>query len=398
MTTYLDDGRNFLRSGSGQYDLVIYALVDSLVLHSSYSDIRLESFLFTQEALSDVRRHLAPGGVFVMYNYFRQGWIVARLYKQIQETFGTDPLVFTLPYREVVEPETAGGFTMFVAGDTERFRRAFGSHPEYWLAADQPPSPDSPNGFTQHPDLPEQSRWVRLGLAKVLVPEVLRVATDNWPFLYVRRPMITNLSLRGAGTMGGLALLLLFLFLRKRWEGDRSLRINGQMFFLGAGFMLLETEAVVHMALLFGSTWMVNTVVFLAVLVMILGANFFVLKLKPQTLWPYYVGLLVALGLNVLVPLDFFLGMNRTLQVLASDVLVFAPILFAGVVFAVVFSRSTQPDWDFGSNVGGAILGGLAEYSSTLLGFQYLTLLAVVFYALSALLARKTSSTSTVPA
>src|SRR5437763_1094920 len=102
VTTYSDDGRNFLRSTEGQYDLVIYALVDSLVLHSSYSDIRLESFLFTQEALSDVRRHLAPGGVFVMYNYFRQGWIVARFFKQIQENFSTGHLVFTMPYRYTV--------------------------------------------------------------------------------------------------------------------------------------------------------------------------------------------------------------------------------------------------------------------------------------------------------
>ena len=50
------------------------------------------------------------------------------------------------------------------------------------------------------------------------------------------------------------------------------------MFFLGAGFMLVETKAVVHMALLFGSTWMVNSVVFFAVLVMILLANLFVLQ------------------------------------------------------------------------------------------------------------------------
>ncbi len=49
------------------------------------------------------------------------------------------------------------------------------------------------------------------------------------------------------------------------------------MFLLGAGFMLVETKAVVHMALLFGGTWIVNSVVFCAVLVMILAANLFVL-------------------------------------------------------------------------------------------------------------------------
>ncbi len=38
------------------------ALVDSLVLHSGYSSIRLESFLFTKESFQDVRRVLKPTG------------------------------------------------------------------------------------------------------------------------------------------------------------------------------------------------------------------------------------------------------------------------------------------------------------------------------------------------
>jgi predicted membrane-bound spermidine synthase len=44
VVSHLDDGRNFLRSTNRQYDLIVYALVDSLVLHSSYSNIRLESY------------------------------------------------------------------------------------------------------------------------------------------------------------------------------------------------------------------------------------------------------------------------------------------------------------------------------------------------------------------
>jgi hypothetical protein len=84
--------------------------------------------------------------------------------------------------------------------------------------------------------------------------------------------------------------------------------------------------------------------------------------------------------------------MNRGLQITASCLLVFTPVLLAGVIFAAAFGRSTGPGRDFGANVGGAILGGLAEYSSTLLGFQYLTALAVVFYVLSAALARKPSA------
>jgi hypothetical protein len=91
------------------------------------------------------------------------------------------------------------------------------------------------------------------------------------------------------------------------------------------------------------------------------------------------------LAANALVPLDFFLGMDRQLQVVSSCLLVFAPILFAGIVFATSFGRSAEPDRDFGANIAGAILGGLAENASMLLGFQHLMVVAIAFYALSAL-------------
>ena len=86
---HLDDGRNFLRSTDRKYDLIVYALVDSLVLHSGYSNIRLESFLFTRQTFEDVRRHLKPNGTFVIYNYFRQGWLAARLQRGLDEVFGS---------------------------------------------------------------------------------------------------------------------------------------------------------------------------------------------------------------------------------------------------------------------------------------------------------------------
>ncbi len=65
--------------------------------------------------------------------------------------------------------------------------------------------------------------------------------------------------------------------------------------------------------------------------------------------------------------------------------LVFAPVLFAGVIFASSFKRTDEPDRAFGFNIAGAMLGGLAEYSSMLLGFQYLVLVAILFYVLSIL-------------
>ena len=418
---HLDDGRNFLRSTDRKYDLIVYALVDSLVLHSGYSNIRLESFLFTSQTFADVRRHLKPDGTFVIYNYFRQGWLVARLQKGLEEAFGAgNPVVLTLPYRKVIEPEKAtfGDFTVFFAGATAALRNTFDRQPEYLLRNDQPPGPGSPNGFLRDPEdrthaqlisdntQPAKSSWQHFGLATVLPPnDGLRTATDDWPFLYLRKPMIPTLSLRGMMIMGALALLLIFLFLPRRrklmnavaepgtnlQDHSRSISrsisrsLNAQLFFLGAGFMLVETKAVVTMALLFGSTWVVNSVVFFAVLVMILLANRWTLTFKPARLWPYYVGLLVTLSLNTAVPLDFFLGMTRSVQVIGSCLLVFAPILFAAVIFAAAFNRTAEPDRALGINIAGAMVGGLAEYSSMLLGFQYLVLVAILFYTLSAI-------------
>ena len=125
---HLDDGRNYLRSTNKQYDLIVYALVDSLVLHSAYSNIRLESYLFTTEAFADIKKRLTPGGVFVMYNYFRQGWIVARLHAMLEQTFGAgNPVVFNLPARSVVKPDDVlfNEFTMMLAGDTGPLKEAF---------------------------------------------------------------------------------------------------------------------------------------------------------------------------------------------------------------------------------------------------------------------------------
>ena len=125
--------------------------------------------------------------------------------------------------------------------------------------------------------------------------------------------MIPSLSLRGGAIMGGgraRCFSLPFLRRRDRRAVTAESRLGcWQMFFLGAGFMLVETKAVVHMALLFGGTWIVNSVVFFAVLVMILAANLFVSSRGRGALAPYYVGLSSSLVVNVVVPLDAFLGM-----------------------------------------------------------------------------------------
>jgi hypothetical protein len=230
----------------------------------------------------------------------------------------------------------------------------------------------------------DRANWIQFGPARLASPGNLRDATDDWPFLYLRGPMIPAVSARGVAVMSGLAMVLFLAFARRAAGTTAVWRPDVRMFFLGAAFMLVETKAVVHMALLFGSTWMVNTIVFAAVLVMILGANLFVSKLRPSRLTPYYAGLFIALAVNWLVPLDTLLGLPRAWQIVASGLVAFLPVAFAGVIFAICFARSSHPDRDFGANVAGAMFGGLAENTSMLLGFQHLTLVVAAFYLLSA--------------
>ena len=416
---HLDDGRNYLRSSNKQYDLIVYALVDSLVLHSSYSNIRLESYLFTTEAFADIKRRLAPGGLFVMYNYFRQGWIVARLHAMLEATFGPDnPIVFNLPSRDVVKPDDVlfNEFTMMLAGDTAPLKQAFVRQPQYWLPANRASDQLTPDGFsmshaaardewTSSQKAEAAVEWMQFSPTTVVRPaEALRLPTDAWPFLYLRGPMIPELSVRGMLVMGVAAAVLLLPFLRSqvRLAGPRdpsastttvsSAGFLSRMFFLGAGFMLIETKAVVQMALLFGSTWNVNAIVFCAVLTMILLANLFVMLFKPKSVGPFYGGLFLSLAVSALVPLDAFLGWSRELQIAGSCLLAFTPVLFAGVIFAISFRGAADADRAFGANVAGAMVGGLSEYSSMLLGFQYVVLVAIAFYACSALSARRESS------
>jgi hypothetical protein len=58
---------------------------------------------------------LKPDGIFVMYNYLRQGWIVERIAAMAERTFGCPPLILSLPYEETLRTSSPAGFTMIIA-------------------------------------------------------------------------------------------------------------------------------------------------------------------------------------------------------------------------------------------------------------------------------------------
>ena len=397
----LEDGRSFVRTTDKTYDLISYAVVDSLVLHSGYSSLRLESFLFTEEAFRDIASKLNTDGVFVMYNYYRQGWIVGRLQKMVEKVFQTEPIVISMPFVEQIAPdESMGGrYTFLIAGKPgckrlEAIRTKFREKAAFWLS-ERPLDNEEVSGFSPHPPqvagVPD-GRWQKIAPCRVVTTGIDQLPSDDWPFLYLRKPAIPRLNIRGMAIIAALSVILLLAV-----APARTLRPNGNMFFLGAGFMLLETKSVVHMALLFGSTWYVNSVVLFAILVMILLSNLWVLSSKPSRLWPYYLLLIAALLANAYLPMSYFLSLPGLVKVVASCAVVFVPIFFAGVIFATAFRDSSHPDVDFGSNIGGVILGGLCENLSLILGFSHLILVALAFYVLSAVLRTRVAAAVPMP-
>jgi hypothetical protein len=153
---------------------------------------------------------------------------------------------------------------------------------------------------------------------------------------------------------------------------------------MGAAFFLLETKSITEIALLLGSTWVVNAAVIAAILLMIVAANTLVERLRLRDPRPYYLLVILSLLLNYLLPLGSLLGLSLPWRVALASALLALPLFFAGVIFAITFSQSESAPIALGSNLLGAVVGAVLEYTSLILGIRALYLLALGCYALSA--------------
>jgi hypothetical protein len=183
--------------------------------------------------------------------------------------------------------------------------------------------------------------------------------------------------------IGLVGVILISLLLTRRVIPDFR-KLNAHFFFLGAAFFLLETKSITQMALLFGSTWIVNAVVIAAILMMIVIANLVVIRFKITNPDPFYLLLIISLMLNFFLPVSSFLELPLALRISLSTISQVIPIFFAGMVFAITFSQTASIEIALGSNLIGAVVGGIFEYASLALGLRSLYILAIVFYLLSA--------------
>ena len=158
------------------------------------------------------------------------------------------------------------------------------------------------------------------------------------------------------------------------------------LFFMGAAFLLLETKSITTFALLFGTTWIVNAIVFAGVLVAVLLAVETTRRVRTPSLPMLYLGIAVALALAYAIPNASLLALSVSPRLIAATALAFAPIYLANLAFAKRFSTTENAPGAFGVNVLGAMVGGCIEYVALLVGFRSLLLVAGLLYLVAFML------------
>ena len=155
--------------------------------------------------------------------------------------------------------------------------------------------------------------------------------------------------------------------------------------------MMLETKSIIQLALLWGSTWVVASLAIASVLTMALVANFIVSRMEVRRPW-LVAGVLVALlAVNYVVPIGRVAFESRALESMFYALMVFSPIVCAGLLFGSAIKHSDSIGRDYGTNLLGAMAGGVGEYLSLVTGFNALLLVIALCYV-GAVLARTSAA------
>ena len=356
VTVIIDDARHFLRTTNDTFDLIVFSVLDSHTVLSSFTNVRLDDYIYTVESLKDARKRLRNKGILNLSFWIEQPYIAARLSRNLTEAFGHEPVNVMWPQQNEEGWRTAS----FFAAEKELMAPLEQSLSRFPLLR---------RFSTKNTDV---------------VP-----STDDWPFLPLSEPHIPILVL----LLSLVVVVLCTLFIRS--ARPRGEFFQARVFWLGAAFMLLEVHNVSRLALCFGTTWKVNAWVIGMILSVILLANWISMRYLKETSFSarwVIVGLFASLLVAYLIPIQEFLAYSQLLGGFAATLLLTIPIFFAAILFANAFRNSASPAFALGWNILGAVVGGMTESISYLLGIPSLVLVAAVFYALALIWPQRVSS------
>ncbi len=363
VTLSINDARNFFRTADQKYDLIVYGVLDSHTALSHASSLRVDSYVYTREGIAEAFRLLKPDGVLSISFTLVNDALGFKLSKILRDLPGAGkPLAVRVLY-------DSSRTTAFVVKKGQAVT------------------------------MPDANAFASIGFSDVSnyfaqpYPESA-IPTDDWPFFYmVERayPFTYMIAL-------GMILLLSYFFVRKTIGFSDPIDRNYlPFFFLGAGFMLVETKAITELGLHLGGTWLVIAAAIMLVLIMAFLANLIVTRTGRRLAGPAYLGLLVSLlvGYGLAISHGQWMFGPPVVQLMLSCFVLTIPLFFAGIIFSSLIGEAKiNISTAFSYNLMGALFGGVMEYNSMYFGFAFLYLLALGFYSLAWVFSRKSGTFS----
>jgi len=350
-----DDARSYFAISNDRFDVISFALLDSHTT-SVMTNTRLDEYVFTKESIERAKSLLADGGIIFLHFGPQRYYIADRLAHILLTVFNEEPMSFYIP-----KSEFGLGGMMFVAGNLTGARSQINKDPTLKALIDN---------------------WRQRKPVTFTYKTVM--STDDWPYLYLEDHRVPILYYLLAGTM-----LILFFRSCKHWEISNIFsqweRSHWHFFFLGAAFMLLEVQNISKAAVVLGSTWEVNAVIVSGVLVMILLANLLTLKFPNIPLMPVYIILCIICLSLYYIDLASFAFLPYFPKAVLIGSLTTLPMLFSGIIFIRSFARMERKNQALGANLFGALIGGLLQSVTFIIGIKALLLIVVGLYVLSLL-------------
>lgn len=343
----------FLNEPPGSFDLIVMGLLDSHTT-PNLSNARLDNFVYTRESIEAASRLLSPQGILVVHFAAQRPYIADRLANTMEAVFRKDPLVFQIP----VSTQGWGGLT-FVSGNLETVGRNLAQDP---ALAD----------FVAKNVVARNDRQVA-------------PISDSWPYLYLEKPNIPTLF-----WLLGLVLGILWVgsswvrykrFVAPRWNDPQ------EMFYvlLGMSFSLVQVFSVNKAAILFGSTWLVNSVAMSGILFMILCANGVVGRVRIPNLL-LGIGLTLSCFFLAYLPLDKLLLLPWSQRLPMAALISGLPMLLSGLLFGQAFQSAKDPGRALGANLFGALVGGALQLITFQFGIPSLMVVAGISYGVAGFL------------
>jgi len=337
------DGRVFLNQTKKKYDLIIYSLTDSLIKVSPVAQLRLENYLYTKESLRQAYQLLKENGSLVFYQYYNREWLLAKV-------------AALFAYGSQVRPDKYYNVIVFNKYNNNRS----GSDKEVIAAANF--------------------------VSRIEAKYDIDLPDNDWPFLYLKKHKVPNFYLYAMAILSLMIAGLVWLVYRRSRKSDVQQNKFMQFAFIlmGVAFLLLEAKSVIQFSLLFGTTWINNSLVFLSVLLLVLLANWTAQIIKSEKLIIIsFLLLFVSCMIIIAYPIANLLTVESYLsRFILASLIIFLPIYFANLIFSSLFRTLPMAECYFGWNLVGATLGGLLEYFSMAWGYNSLAYIVLLCYVM----------------